>query len=66
LEDSKTVRTVTSKVEIPEKQLAAALERGIAVNDSIGVNGTAGDLRIVAQDTATGAAGSVTVPLGNR
>jgi VWFA-related protein len=66
VEGSKTARTITRKVEIPDKQLAAALEKGIAVNDSIAMNGPAGELRIVAQDRATGAAGSVRVLLGPR
>jgi len=66
IEGSKTARTITRKVRIPNEQLAAALERGIVVNDSIAVNGSAGELRVVAQDRATGAAGTVTVPLGRR
>jgi VWFA-related protein len=66
VEGSQTFRTITRKIEIPEEQLAAALERGIAINDSIRGSDTPGELRIVAQDAATGAAGSVTVPLGNR
>ena len=66
IEGSKTARTITKRVEIPDAQLAAALEKGIAVNDSIAVNGPAGELRIVAQDLATGAAGTVTVPLGRK
>jgi VWFA-related protein len=66
IEGSDTARTITKKVEIPDRQLAAALEKGIAVNDSIAMNGAAGELRIVAQDLATGAAGTVTVPLGRK
>jgi VWFA-related protein len=66
MEGSRTARTVTRKVEIPDQQLAAALMRGIVVDDSIGVDGQTGELRIVAQDRATGAAGSVRVPLGNK
>jgi hypothetical protein len=66
LEGSRTARTVTRSLEIPDKQLAAALQRGIVVDDSIGVDGQTGELRIVAQDRATGAAGSLRVPLGNK
>jgi hypothetical protein len=62
IEGSPTARTFTRKIEIPEDQLAAALEKGIAVNDSIGP----GMLRIVAQDRSTGAAGSVRMTVGKR
>ncbi len=63
IEGSRTARRVTGNLEIPEGQLAAALQKGIVVDDSIRVTGQAGLLRIVAQDRATGAAGSVRVPL---
>ena len=66
IEGSRTARTLTTKLTIPEDQLAAALEKGMAVNDSIALVGQAGELRIVAQDRATGAAGSVRVPLGRK
>jgi hypothetical protein len=66
VEGSRTARTIARKVEIPDDQLAAALEKGIVVNDSIGVEGRAGELRIVAQDRATGAAGSVRLSLGRK
>ena len=62
IEGSRTARTITRKLEIPDAQLATALEKGIVVNDSIG----GGVLRIVAQDLATGAAGSIRVPLVRR
>lgn len=65
-EGAQTVRTITRKIMVPEKQFATALESGITVNDSIPGNDTPGELRVVAQDVATGAAGSITVPLGNR
>ena len=55
IEGARTARTITRKIEIPDAQLAAALEKGIAVNDS----SAAGVLRIVAQDRSTGAAGFV-------
>jgi VWFA-related protein len=62
-EGSRTGRTITTKVKIPDSQLAAALGKGIAITDSVAWNGPAGVLRVVAQDPATGAAGSVRVPL---
>ena len=70
MEGCRTARTITRKSEIPDAQLATALERGIAVDDSIAWNGPAGEprgvLHIVAQDRVTGAAGSVRVPLIQR
>ncbi len=62
IEGSRTARTIARKVEIADAQLAAALEKGVVVNDSTG----AGMLRIVAQDRSTGAAGSVRITLGKR
>ncbi len=63
IDGSRGYRTVIAKVRIPDAGLAAAMEKGITVNDSIDGNGQTGKLRIVAQDRATGAAGSVRVPL---
>jgi hypothetical protein len=62
IEGAPTARTITRKIEISEDQLAAALETGIAITDS----SAAGVLRIVAQDRATGAAGSVRIVLSKR
>jgi VWFA-related protein len=62
-EGSQTARTFTRKVEIPDEQLTDAFGRGIVVDDSIALNGM---LHVVAQDRATGAAGTVTVPIGSR
>lgn len=62
IEGSGSARTLTRNIVIPEGQMAAALEQGLAVTASSG----AGLLRIVAQDRATGAAGSVKVLLGQR
>jgi hypothetical protein len=53
-------------MRIPDKLLAASLEKGIAVNDSVALDDRTGVLRIVAQDRATVAAGSVRVPLSKR
>jgi VWFA-related protein len=70
IEGSRTARTITTKVKIPDALLAGTLEKGIAVNDSIEADGQAAGLRvvlrIVAQDRATGAVGSIRVPLGGR
>jgi VWFA-related protein len=66
VEGSKTARNVIRKIDIPDAQLAAALEKGIEVSDSVNVEGAAGSLRVVAQDQSTGAAGSVRVALGKR
>jgi VWFA-related protein len=66
VEGSRTARTTTTKVTIPDKILAVVLEKGIAVTDSVALDGRTGVLRIVAQDRATGAAGSVRVPLSKR
>jgi VWFA-related protein len=70
IEGSQTARTISTKVEIPDAQLAVDLEKGIVVNDSIEVKGQAGELRrvlhVVARDRASGAAGSVRVQVGRR
>jgi hypothetical protein len=66
VEGSRTARTITTKVKIPDAGLTAALEKGIAVNDSIEGDGQTARLRIVAQDRATGAVGSIRVPLVGR
>jgi hypothetical protein len=56
---------ITRKIEIPDEQLAAAFEKGIVVSDSVAMDRPR-DLRLVAQDRTTGAAGSIRVPLGKR
>lgn len=70
LEGSKIARTITRNLEIPDAQLDAAMRKGFVVDDSVGVDsragGTGGQLRIVAQDRATGAAGSLRIPLDRR
>ncbi len=63
VEGGKEARTFTHKIAIPDKQLAASLERGELVEGPIAVDAPAGVLHIVVQDQATGAAGSVKVPL---
>lgn len=66
IEGSRSARTVTTTVKIPDKLLTGTLEKGIVVNDSIGADGRTGVLRIVVQDRVTGAVGSIRVPLGGR
>jgi VWFA-related protein len=66
IEGSRAARTITTKVKIPDALLASALEKGIAVNDSIEADSRAARLRIVVQDRATGAVGSIRVPLGGK
>lgn len=63
VEHSKTARTITRKIEIPDEQLAMALEKGVAVDGSIQSDNRTGIVRIVARDPATGASGSVRLPL---
>jgi VWFA-related protein len=63
MEGSPTARTFTRTVEIPDEQLSSALDKGIVVDDSVALNGV---LHVVAQDRATGAAGTVSVALGSR
>ncbi len=63
LEGEKSAYKITRKIAIPENQLAAALETGIVVDVSVALSGPTGDLRVVVQDDATGAGGSVRVPL---
>jgi VWFA-related protein len=66
VENSKTAQMTTRAVEIPEDQLALALDRGIGFDHSIELQGKTRLLRVVVEDKATGAAGSLTVPLRGR
>jgi hypothetical protein len=66
MEGSQTARTFTKTVEIPDEQLSTALDKGLAVDGSIALQSRAGVLHVIAQDRATGAAGTVTVPIGSR
>jgi hypothetical protein len=67
VEGSRSFGTITRTVEIPDQQLAAFLGRGIVVSHAVQLDGgSARVLRIVAQDRATGAAGSVRVLLGKK
>jgi hypothetical protein len=66
LEGAPSAYTVTRKIAIPDDQLAAALETGIVVGVSLGLPGPTGDVRVVVQDDATGAGGSVRIPIGKK
>jgi VWFA-related protein len=63
VEGTKKIRTISRKIEIPDSQLASALEKGEVVENSIGADPRA-ELRVVAQDRTTGAAGSIRLRLG--
>jgi VWFA-related protein len=63
LAGAKSARTITRKITIPEDGLAAALVKPVEIVSTITDNGAATELRAMAQDKATGAAGSVRVPL---
>jgi VWFA-related protein len=54
------------KVAIPDDEYDAFLENGIETVESIDMAGATGNLRVVVQDQASGAAGSVTVPIGRK
>lgn len=66
VENAKTAQIATKAINIPESQFAAALEKGIGFDHPVAWTGKPADLRIVVEDKATGAAGSVRVPLGKR
>jgi len=63
VEGSKAARIITKRIEIPAEQLAASLEKPLLVETSIALEAPTGVLRIAAQDHATGAAGSLRLPL---
>ncbi len=66
LENSNSAQTTTQTVAIPEDQLAAALDKGIVVDHAIESQGKPDDLRVVVEDKATGAVGSLRIPLGRK
>jgi len=66
VEGSRSARRISGRVRIPQDQLAYALRKGLSVNDSVALDGPVSQLRVVAQDRATGAAGSVRIPLLER
>jgi VWFA-related protein len=58
-----TAKTVTFSVNLTEAQLAESLDKGGNVTVS-GVESDLGKIRVVARDRATGAAGSLLIPVG--
>jgi len=66
MEGAPSAYKITRKIAIPDDQLAAALETGIVVDFSVELPAPTGELRVVVQDDATGAGGSVRVPLGKK
>jgi len=64
--ESGKVVTKTLKVNIPDDEYDAFLENGIETVESIDTAGATGTLRVIVQDQATGASGSVTFPIGKR
>jgi len=63
VEGVEKVMNKTIQLEIPDGQFASFLEKGLDAETSIDEAAGARALRVVVQDKATGAAGSVTVPL---
>jgi len=57
-------KVTTVPIHLAQDQLKAALEQGITIQETIDARGATGRLRVAVQDQATGAAGSVWVPLG--
>lgn len=66
LRESGKLVTRTLKVTIPDDQYDAFLENGIQTVELIDTAGAPATLRVVVQDQASGAAGSLTVPIGRR
>jgi VWFA-related protein len=65
-EGSGTVQTKSLKIDIPDDQLAALLEKGIDTIDSVETIQGSNGIGVVVQDRVTGAAGSVRVPMGGK
>jgi hypothetical protein len=55
--------TRTFKIDIPDAQFAAYVEKGLSAVQSVDTRGGVEAVRVVAQDRTTGAAGSVTIPV---
>lgn len=66
VENSNAAQTTTRTFEIPEDHLATALEKGIGIDHAIEWHGKPSALRVVVEDKATGAAGSLRIPLGTK
>ncbi len=67
VENSKSAQISTQSIEVPADQLATALEKGVVFEHPIEAppqsSGRASVLRIAVEDKATGAAGSLRLPL---
>ncbi len=59
----RAARSATAHVNLPEQQLEQALETGIVVSVGAIEVPQAGDIRVVVRDQATGATGSLRVPV---
>jgi VWFA-related protein len=66
VENSGAAQRMTRNIEISEDQFATAIEKGMTINHPVEWHGKASDLRVVVQDKASGAAGSLRIPLGKR
>ncbi len=66
LEDANSVQVLTRNIEIPEAQLATALEKGIVIDHAIERKAKSSGIRIVVEDKSSGAAGSLRIPLGKK
>jgi len=65
LPGSQAIRTTTVRVDMSESQFSQAIEHGFVVNLG-GINARTGDLFVSVRDRATGAAGSLRIPLARQ
>jgi hypothetical protein len=65
LPGSEVVRTTTMRIDMSESQFSQAIEQGFVVNIS-GINPRPGDIFVSVRDRATGAAGSLRIPLARQ
>ena len=66
VEGSKSAHRLTRKLAIPDDKLSVALDQGVVIDASIGPVSPTAELRVVVQDAATGAGGSVRIPLSRK
>jgi hypothetical protein len=59
---SQSIKIKTVRVDIPEDQLAQAMQEGYEVNVA-GLEGQTGEIHVAVRDRATGAGGSLHIPL---
>jgi hypothetical protein len=64
IENSNSLQVITRTIDIPDDQLATALEKGISVIHTVEWHGKATGLRVAVEDKASGSAGSLRIPLG--